>query len=251
MNRTTHFKANAGLKDILGRGLIYDDNIAIIELVKNSQDADSPKVEIQFVEAESISDKSLLIIRDFGKGMNLYDIENKWLNMAYSEKKGTLRNNNEAYAGNKGVGRFSCDRLGTELTLYTKKIDSAPLKLSINWKDFENKNIDDEVSSIPLRIEELSFEQFKKESGITNISGTTLLIKHLRSEWNKRKYKSLTEELEKYSSNPNSDFQVFLNDKLIENKILDKLSVTTTNIKSKISEDGLKLELSRGCYLFI
>ena len=242
MNRTTHFKANAGLKDILGRGLIYDDNIAIIELVKNSQDADSPKVEIQFVEAESISDKSLLIIRDFGKGMNLYDIENKWLNMAYSEKKGTLRNNNEAYAGNKGVGRFSCDRLGTELTLYTKKIDSAPLKLSINWKDFENKNIDDEVSSIPLRIEELSFEQFKKESGITNISGTTLLIKHLRSEWNKRKYKSLTEELEKYSSNPNSDFQVFLNDKLIENKILDKLSVTTTNIKSKISEDGLKLE---------
>ena len=74
MNRTTHFKANAGLKDILGRGLIYDDNIAIIELVKNSQDADSPKVEIQFVEAESISDKSLLIIRDFGKGMNLYDI---------------------------------------------------------------------------------------------------------------------------------------------------------------------------------
>lgn len=242
MNKTTHFKANAGLKDILGRGLIYDDNIAIIELVKNSQDADSSKVEIQFIEAESISDKSQLIIRDIGKGMNLYDIENKWLNMAYSEKKGTLRTNNEAYAGNKGVGRFSCDRLGTELTLYTKKIDSAPLKLSINWKDFENKNIDDEVSSVPLKIEELSFEQFEKESGITNISGTTLLIKHLRSEWNKRKYKSLTEELEKYSSNPNSNFQVFLNDKLIENKILDKLSVTTTNIKSKISEDGLKLE---------
>jgi hypothetical protein len=30
-----HFKANAAVKDIVGRGLIYDDNIAITELVKN------------------------------------------------------------------------------------------------------------------------------------------------------------------------------------------------------------------------
>lgn len=242
MNKTTHFKANAGLKDILGRGLIYDDNIAIIELVKNSQDADSAKVEIQFNNADTISDNSELIIRDIGNGMNLYDIENKWLNMAYSEKKGNTRDNNIAYAGNKGVGRFSCDRLGTQLVLYTKKVDSLPLKLSINWKDFENKNINDEVSSVPLLIEELSIEQFKNESGILNNSGTMLLIKHLRSEWNKRKYTSLTEELEKYSSNPNSNFQVYLNNKLIENKIFDKLSVKTTNIKSKISEDGLNLQ---------
>lgn len=242
MNKTTHFKANAGLKDILGRGLIYDDNIAIIELVKNSQDADSAKVEIQFNNADTISDNSELIIRDIGNGMNLYDIENKWLNMAYSEKKGNTRDNNIAYAGNKGVGRFSCDRLGTQLVLYTKKVDSLPLKLSINWKDFENKNINDEVSSIPLLIEELSIEQFKNESGILNNSGTMLLIKHLRSEWNKRKYTSLTEELEKYSSNPNSNFQVYLNNKLVENKIFDKLSVKTTNIKSKISEDGLNLQ---------
>lgn len=34
------FKANAGVKDIVGRGLIYDDNIAIIELVKNSKDVE-------------------------------------------------------------------------------------------------------------------------------------------------------------------------------------------------------------------
>lgn len=242
MSKTIYFKANAGLKDILGRGLIYDDNIAIIELVKNSQDADSSKVEIQFDEAEFISEKSQLIIRDIGKGMDLYDIENKWLNMAYSEKKGILRNNNEAYAGNKGVGRFSCDRLGTKLVLYTKKKDSMPIKLSINWEDFENKSIDDEISNVPLEIEELSIEKFRKESGIETQSGTMLLVKNLRSEWNKRKYKSLTEELEKYSSCPDNNFQVFLNGILIENKILDKLSVKTTNIKSKISPDGLRLE---------
>lgn len=241
MNKITHFKANAGLKDILGRGLIYDDNIAIIELVKNSQDANSPKVEIEFLNAENISEESKLLIRDNGSGMNMFDIENKWLNMAYSEKKGILKQNQEAYAGNKGIGRFSCDRLGSQLILYTKKKNSNPLKLYINWNDFENRTINDEVSSIPLKIEELSPEQFEKESGIQTVSGTLLEIKHLRSEWQKKKYTKLVEELEKYSSNPNSSFLVYLNNKKIENKILDKLSEKTTNIKSNISENGKTL----------
>lgn len=241
MAKSTHFKANAGLKDILGRGLIYDDNIAIIELVKNSQDADSPKVELEFINAENLSEESKLLIRDNGRGMNLFDIENKWLNMAYSEKKGTLKSNKEAYAGNKGIGRFSCDRLGSQLLLYTKKENSTPLKLYINWNDFENKTINDEVSSIPLKIEELSIEQFEKESGIETHSGTLLEIKQLRSEWQKKKYTNLIEELEKYSSNPDSSFLVYLNGKKIENKIFDKLSEKTTNIKSNISEDGSTL----------
>jgi hypothetical protein len=30
-----NFIANAGIKDIVGRGLIYNDNVAIIELIKN------------------------------------------------------------------------------------------------------------------------------------------------------------------------------------------------------------------------
>ena len=241
MDKSTHFKANAGLKDILGRGLIYDDNIAIIELVKNSQDADSPKVEIEFLDAETISEKSKLLIRDNGNGMDMFDIENKWLNMAYSEKKGTLKSNKEAYAGNKGIGRFSCDRLGSQLILYTKRKNSTPLKLYINWSDFENKTINDEVSSIPLKIEELSQEQFAEESGIESSSGTLLEIRQLRSEWQKKKYTNLIEELEKYSSNPDSTFLVYLNGKKIENKIFDKLSEKTTNIKSNISEDGSKL----------
>lgn len=42
--------------------------------------------------------------------MTLNDLKNKWLNVAYSEKKENILN--KLYAGNKGVGRFSCDRLG-------------------------------------------------------------------------------------------------------------------------------------------
>ena len=36
------FVAHARLKDIVGSGLIMSDDIAIIELIKNSKDADSP-----------------------------------------------------------------------------------------------------------------------------------------------------------------------------------------------------------------
>lgn len=91
-----HFKTNIQLKSIIGKDLINDDNIAILELVKNSFDADAKRVDISFSNLKENDDKSIdsysektsrLIIRDDGLGMNLDDIKNKWLNIAYSEKK--------------------------------------------------------------------------------------------------------------------------------------------------------------------
>ena len=43
-----HFRTNALLKSIIGKDLITDDNIAVLELVKNSFDAGSNSVEIIF-----------------------------------------------------------------------------------------------------------------------------------------------------------------------------------------------------------
>ena len=48
-----NFIANAGIKDIVGRGLIYNDNVAIIELIKNSKDASSTKVILHNKELQS------------------------------------------------------------------------------------------------------------------------------------------------------------------------------------------------------
>ena len=128
------FQVNAGIKNIVGKELIHSDSIAIIELIKNSKDADATKSTIQFINEQKSQDSSL-IISDNGKGMSLNDLKNKWLNVAYSEKKENMLN--KLYAGNKGVGRFSCDRLGKNLTLYTKAQEGNYIKLSINWEDFE------------------------------------------------------------------------------------------------------------------
>ena len=74
------FKVSSALKDLVGKDLIRNENIAIFELVKNSYDAFATKVEITF-EPERI------IIADNGKGMTLDDLKNKWLFLAYSAKK--------------------------------------------------------------------------------------------------------------------------------------------------------------------
>jgi len=253
------FVANAGVKDIVGRGLIYNDNIAIIELVKNSKDADSKKVVLTFNNPiqEELSlfnvlkdTKPEIIIKDFGKGMSRSDIKDKWLNIAYSEKKNAKNKN---YAGNKGVGRFSCDRLGRNLDLYTKSTQDTYLHLNIDWTRFENKGQTDKISDIPLKINEISKELFLEQVGEKSFKhGTVLKISGLRSEWLEQKIKKLIAELEKFSPSLDSNFDVYFYsnakfkdpnlllkiNKKIDNGILDKLIFKTTYIRSEISESG-------------
>ena len=80
MSNQLNFKVSSGLKNIIGRDLIINDTVAIFELVKNAFDADAKKVQLYF-------DKDRIIIIDDGHGMTHDDLVNKWLFVAYSEKK--------------------------------------------------------------------------------------------------------------------------------------------------------------------
>lgn len=244
------FKTNAGLKNIIGRGLIHDDNIAVIELVKNSKDAGASLVHLRFHNEQDLFSNSYLVIQDNGSGMAKEDIEEKWLNIAYSEKAG-----HKNFAGNKGIGRFSCDRLGKELVIFSKKKGGDYLKLNISWEDFENQDQDTQINNIPLVFSTPSEEAFFEELSqyIGNVSfehGTVLIISSLRSKWPTNKMKKLIDSLEKFSPSLGNDFNVELfsdtvhkglehklNTK-IQNNILDKIQFKTTYIKSRITPDG-------------
>jgi len=260
-----NFIANAGVKDIVGRGLIYNDNVAIIELVKNSKDANSNKVILEFnnpiIDASGngdlLEDSDLnpeILIKDFGLGMSQEDITTKWLNIAYSEKKALT---DKVYAGNKGVGRFSCDRLGKHLELYTRAKNGDYLRLRVNWELFENKEKKDEISKIPLAIEVLSEDEFLLNIDEKNFeSGTVLKIQRLRSVWSEQKFKKLISDLEKFTPELDSTFEIFLNsngvfqdkelvkkfNKKVSNNILQKLAFKTIYIKSSITEEGQFIE---------
>lgn len=278
-----NFKTNIQLKSIIGKDLINDDNIAILELVKNAFDADAKKVEVVYQNLKINDDKitdnfssqtSRLLIKDDGLGMNLQDIQDKWLNIAYSEKKSNSRQHNRMMAGAKGVGRFSCDRLGEYLNLYAKKNNSEEyILLKIDWKKFEIEDDKKEIQSINLEYEILSIQDLKNNNIPVFEHGVLLEIIKLRSnwvyeikdnkgkvtDWNTDKLVNLKKYLEKLI-NPNqafekNDFGIYLdapefiaenNQKdehekyigKIENTIFEKLDFKTTNIESEIIEDG-------------
>ncbi len=278
--REVSFSTHAHIKNIIGKELINDDNVAVMELVKNSYDAGATKVIIKFKNlVEDKNKQSELIIIDDGMGMSENDILKKWLNIAYSSKKENFTQNNRYQAGNKGVGRFSCDRLGKKLNLYTKQKNGIFIHLKISWKDFEDANrIDIQIQDIPVLIRELNESEFKNETGFDIFEhGTIIQITDLNEEWiefnkknnlfsdieiDKTKLLRLKNSLERLI-NPNQSydeqsFKIFINviDELnedsstpyhekvtgeVKNQIFEKLDFKTTFIESFISEDGSKI----------
>lgn len=196
------FSVSSGLKSIIGSDLILDDFIAVFELVKNSYDAHATHVKLTFEE-----DK--ITISDDGKGMNFHDIQTKWLQVAYSAKKEGEEDKELAskefadyrskiipskyFAGAKGIGRFSSDRLGQVLVLTTRKAlkNSKLEQLSIDWGDFE---LDPHK-----RFEEVEITRIvnPKSPSAKFTNGTVLEISQLRSAWSRRKLRDLKHSLEK------------------------------------------------------
>ncbi|MCO6488650.1 MAG: ATP-binding protein [Phaeodactylibacter sp.] len=250
MTNTLQFKISASLKNIIGKDLITDDYIAIFELVKNAYDAYAKKVTISFEEDR-------ITIVDDGKGMDYSDIVNKWLFVAYSAKKeGTedediLKeekyknyrdkiNEKKSYAGAKGIGRFSCDRLGRMLTMYTRKVNTPTVeKLVVNWEKFEE---DSKKEFVNIHV----FHEALDPSSFPNLEyGTILQIEGLHSDWSRSKLLDLKQSLEKLinplgqitSKKSKNDFKIFIEAEreLREDQI----------IKDKIKED----EGNKGKYL--
>lgn len=196
------FKVSAELKNIIGRDLITDDFVAIFELVKNSFDAHATRVDLVFNLAENES--RCLYVIDNGKGMSVSDIENKWLFLAYSAKKEgeedpRLPNVTHHYAGNKGVGRFSCDRLGRLLTIETRNTNDGVVNvLTVEWGAFENHS---KKEFQTVEVDLTSQSEFSRIKDYTTQlkTGTVLKISDLRDadSWTRNKLKALKKSLMK------------------------------------------------------
>lgn len=201
------FKVGSGLKNILGQDLITSDNIAIYELVKNSYDAHATKVLITF-EDDSIT------ISDNGKGMSLDDLKNKWLFVGYSAKSDGTEDASyrskikRKFAGAKGIGRISCDRLGSEVTLTTKSALSDQIeRIHVDWNRFE-ESLKQEFDQVLVDHEVVEGEYTFPEGSLT---GTDLKISGFRSInsiWNRDRIFELRRSLEKMI-NPFSDAEDF------------------------------------------
>jgi signal transduction histidine kinase len=264
MKDQLYFRVSSGLKNIIGKELITDDNIAVFELVKNSYDAHATDVEIIFENLYSREAK--IIIKDNGKGMSYSDLIEKWLFVAYSAKKdGTEDSDNisyrdlihgkRAFAGAKGIGRFSCDRLGRKLKLVTtKKEEGAKTEvLYIDWDKFEENSKEEFIN---VSVDHESIESNSSDHG------TILEISELRreDEWNRAKLLKLKDSLSKLinpfedkTSNPfsititvdeeagrdskESEYRDRVNGP-VKNVVFDVLDLKTTKVITTIDESG-------------
>ena len=172
----------------IGEDLIQDQYAAIVELVKNCYDADSPDAVIVF---RGIPEEDCLEIRveDHGHGMSTKDIINKWLvpSTAYKldSRKSPL---GRTMQGRKGIGRYAASILGDDLKLQTVDASGIETILYLQWNQLAQHQYLDQIQ-VPIET-----KQTDKKPG-------TILTMHSRlSEndyWTEKAFRKLRFELKK------------------------------------------------------
>lgn len=114
---------------MLGDQLIKNESIALIELIKNSYDADASWVRVTFEgfgKKFETTQESRIIIEDNGCGMDANILKKHWLNPATPDKlkqkkakKTTQRG--RIIQGEKGIGRFAIFKLGDSIKIITRR----------------------------------------------------------------------------------------------------------------------------------
>lgn len=183
-----YFQPRARLLLQLGDKLIKNENVALLELIKNSYDADAKKV---IVKLERITDRQngRIDIIDDGEGMNIDIIENVWLEPGSDYKALLLAKNERSKRfgrlpiGEKGIGRFGVHKLGNKIELISRKKGEDEVVVRIDWNKFsEEKYLKDARFEVFMRTPEYFLRSRK---------GTRIIISDLRTDWDKRMVRDL------------------------------------------------------------
>lgn len=182
----------------IGKDLIKDKYAAIVELVKNAYDADSPNCTVSLLPFEKeniINDETVIskgikvVIADEGHGMTFDTVTDKWMVPSTDDKLHRETSpNGRLMQGKKGIGRYSASMIGDDMVLQTIDETGDLTTLYLIWKDFENAKYLEDVDVL--------IENFKT----TRKSGTEIIIigdeTHL-NDWNEKQLKNLKSELKK------------------------------------------------------
>jgi len=175
------FKPRARLLLQLGDQLIRNESVALIELVKNSYDADSNKVDI-YMEHIDDPEKGVIIIEDDGYGMSLDVVENVWMEPGsdFKTEKFLQREYSPKYnrlpIGEKGIGRFGVHKLGNKIEMTTKMSNHKEVYVKIDWSIF---NIYKYLDQVPIKVIERENSLLFKDGK----TGTSITISDLRKKW--------------------------------------------------------------------
>ena len=180
MEQLEYMIEDSTIAEVLGVENFSNEESAVLELVKNAYDAQSPDVIV------TIS-KTQIIIEDNGVGMNRQKIIETWMHVGKSDKEYIIGEGETArvLAGARGVGRFAIARLGAKASVFTKMKGQE----AVLWKTDWNTN---------------TLETYLEEKE----KGTKIVIGHLRDNWTESRVHSLREFLSRTYNDDKMKIQV-------------------------------------------
>ncbi len=183
------FTVDSALLSELGEKLVETPHIALVELVKNAYDADATLITVKIVP--DLPQGPQVHVVDNGSGMAFHDVENYWMRIATTHKQAhqVSQRYGRPRTGSKGIGRFSCRRLGTRLELVTTAAINGgyfeQTEVSFDWLKFKPGQEITKIECVGDR---------RRLEGAT--PSTTLIISGSPiDEWTKRGYDFLKRQL--------------------------------------------------------
>lgn len=169
----------------LGELLVGRDSTALVELIKNSYDADARHVT---VHGENLDKPGLgkIVITDNGSGMTKAQFEAGFLRIASRLKdQGERRSDHfgRRFTGAKGVGRLAAHKLARRLALESvpRDTDEDAVTATIDWDKIEAEETLEAVGKTDA-VEVVSRERENSEKHSTTIELTKLRRKWTPSE---------------------------------------------------------------------
>lgn len=234
------FKVSARTAKLIGLENFSNEEGAIIELVKNTYDADSLNCILVFdlnyktIQSDDgkktvkVLDKqnSRIFIIDNGIGMTDIIISNQWMTIGTDNKLHEhTTSHGRVKTGAKGIGRFALNRLGLLTNLYTiSKETKSGFEWLVDWKDFDKQGATvSDIEAVLIKNNEINLKnelhkRFKSFEGISTLinsisfdSGTIIEISELNDNWEEEQLEKLFGNLEmllppKEQSDFNIDF---------------------------------------------
>lgn len=185
----------------LGELLVGRDSTALIELIKNSYDADAVKV---VVYGEGLGEEGLGVIQisDDGIGMGPAEFERGFLRVASRVRETQERRSarfQRRYTGEKGVGRLAAHKLSRSLEIFSTPWSSEPgsarksIEARIDWDAVEARETLDELEGTDaITVSSGDVEDDRK-------AGTVIRLSRLRRAWTRREHGRFLEEVQTFS----------------------------------------------------
>lgn len=185
------FRVHARALAALGRDLVTDDVVAIMELVKNSYDALATRVDVRIRPVEDLfNDEAYIEVVDDGEGMDYETVRDAWFMIATPSKaKHPAPEGNErgrALTGEKGLGRLAAARLGDDIRVRTRRAGGPVLEFSLKWSELFQA---EDIGHVGVRVSRLPGDSFDRAHG------TSIRIGTLGGEWDADRMDALGADL--------------------------------------------------------